>query len=47
MDFLYRIAEEKIREAMERGELHDLKSNGKPLELDDLGSLDLLCRIWT
>ncbi|OXM16080.1 DnaJ family domain-containing protein [Paenibacillus herberti] len=36
MDFLYRIAEEKIREAMERGELCDLKGKGKPLELDDL-----------
>ena len=30
------IAERKIREAMERGELDDLPGEGKPLELEDL-----------
>ena len=30
------IAERKIKEAMERGELDDLPGEGKPLELEDL-----------
>ncbi len=35
MDFLKRIAEERIREAIERGELDNLSNKGKPLRLDD------------
>jgi hypothetical protein len=35
MDFLKRIAEERIREAMERGEFDNLPNKGKPLNLDD------------
>jgi len=36
MDFLAKIAEQKIREAIERGELDNLAYHGKPLKLDDL-----------
>lgn len=36
MDFLERIAEEKIKEAIERGELDHLPGMGKPLKLEDL-----------
>ncbi|WP_235680114.1 DnaJ family domain-containing protein [Paenibacillus albicereus] len=36
MDFLYRIAEEKIRDAMQRGEFEEVAGKGKPLEIDDL-----------
>ena len=36
MDFFARIAEDKIKEAMARGELSNLPGEGKPLELDDL-----------
>lgn len=36
MDFLERIAEEKIKEAIERGELDRLPGMGKPLKLEDL-----------
>jgi hypothetical protein len=36
MDFLAKIAEQKIREAMERGEFDNLPYHGKPLKLDDL-----------
>lgn len=32
---LDKIADQKIREAMERGELDDLPGKGKPLELED------------
>lgn len=35
MDFLKRIAEERIREAIERGEFDNLPNKGKPLNLDD------------
>lgn len=35
MDALARIAEAKIRAAIEAGELADLPGKGKPLELDD------------
>jgi hypothetical protein len=35
MDFLKRIAEERIREAMEKGEFDNLPNKGKPLNLDD------------
>ncbi len=35
MDFLKRIAEERIREAMERGDFDNLSNKGKPLNLED------------
>ena len=37
MYFLERLAEEKIREAMERGEFDDLPGAGKPLRLESSG----------
>jgi hypothetical protein len=37
MHFLERIAEERIREAMERGDFDDLPLAGKPLPLDSNG----------
>src|SRR5256712_14061267 len=36
MDILAKIAEQKIREAMERGEFDNLAYHGKPLKLDAL-----------
>lgn len=36
MDILAKIAEQRIREAMERGEFDNLPLHGKPLKLDDL-----------
>ena len=36
MDWMSRIAEERIREAIERGELRNLPGEGKPLEIEDL-----------
>ncbi|MGE3535974.1 MAG: DUF1992 domain-containing protein [Candidatus Tectimicrobiota bacterium] len=36
MDILARIAEQRIREAMERGEFDNLPLQGKPIRLDDL-----------
>ena len=36
MDILAKIAEQKIRKAMERGEFDNLSYHGKPLKLDDL-----------
>lgn len=39
MDILAKIAEQKIREAMERGEFDDLASHGKPLKLDDISGV--------
>lgn len=36
LDFLATIAEQRIREAMARGEFDDLPGKGKPLELEDL-----------
>ena len=39
MDFLAKIAEQKIREAIERGEFDDPAYHGKPLKLDDLSGL--------
>ncbi len=39
MDFLKRIAEERIREAIERGEFDNLPGRGKPLRLDDDSSV--------
>ena len=35
MDIFQKIAEQKIREAIERGDLDNLKNSGKPLQLDD------------
>jgi len=35
MEFLYRIAERRIIEALENGEFNDLEGAGKPLNLDD------------
>jgi len=39
MDWLERLAEERIREAMERGEFDDLPLSGKPLPLEPNGSV--------
>ncbi len=36
MDILAKIAEEKIKQAMENGEFDHLPGKGKPLELEDL-----------
>ena len=36
MDILAKIAEQRIREAMERGEFDNLPLHGKPIKLDDL-----------
>ncbi|GGK14779.1 DUF1992 domain-containing protein [Caldalkalibacillus thermarum] len=36
MDILSQIAEEKIREAMKKGEFDNLPGQGKPLNLEDL-----------
>jgi len=36
MDILAKIAEQRIREAMERGEFDNLPCHGQPLNLDDL-----------
>ncbi len=35
VDIFQKIAEQKIREAIERGELDNLKNSGKPIQLDD------------
>ena len=35
MKMLRKIADERIREAMQRGEFDDLAGHGKPLDLDD------------
>jgi hypothetical protein len=39
MDSLARIAEQKIREAIERGEFDNLGFHGKPLKLDELSGV--------
>lgn len=39
MDILARIAEQRIREAMERGEFDNLPLHGKPIRLDDLAGV--------
>jgi Domain of unknown function (DUF1992) len=39
VDFLARIAEARIAEAMERGDFEDLPGKGRPLELEDLSRL--------
>ena len=36
MDILAKIAEQRIREAMERGEFDNLPFHGKPIKFDDL-----------
>ncbi len=36
MDFIVKLAENKIREAIQRGELDHLANKGKPLKLDDM-----------
>src|SRR5215217_5893358 len=36
MDILAKIAEQRIREAMEKGEFDNLPCHGKPIKLDDL-----------
>ncbi len=36
MDIVWRIAEERIREAMEKGEFDDLPGKGKPVNLEDM-----------
>jgi hypothetical protein len=39
MDILAKIAEQRIREAMERGEFDNLAYQGKPLQLEDLSGV--------
>ena len=39
MDILAKIAEQRIREAMERGEFDNLPFHGKPIKLDDLAGV--------
>lgn len=39
MDLLAKIAEQRIREAMERGEFDNLPFHGKPLKLDELSGV--------
>lgn len=39
MDWVSRIAEDRIREAIERGELRNLPGEGKPLEIEDLSHM--------
>ncbi|MBA2876618.1 DnaJ family domain-containing protein [Thermaerobacillus caldiproteolyticus] len=45
MDIIWKIAEEKIREAMKNGEFDDLPGFGKPLEIDDLSHIPEELRI--
>ena len=39
MDFLVSLAEERIREAMEKGEFENLPGKGKPLKIENLSQL--------
>lgn len=39
MDILAKIAEQRIREAMERGDFDNLPFHGKPIKLDDLAGV--------
>ena len=39
MDFLYRIAEDRIQKAQEEGAFDNLPGKGKPLKLDDESSV--------
>ncbi|WP_374717141.1 DnaJ family domain-containing protein [Geobacillus thermodenitrificans] len=45
MDGFWRIAEEKIREAMKNGEFDELPGFGKPLELEDVSHIPEELRI--
>jgi hypothetical protein len=45
MDIIWKIAEEKIREAMKNGEFDQLPGFGKPLELEDLSHIPEELRI--
>lgn len=47
MDALSRIAEARIREAIERGELDDLPGKGKPVKIDDLSRVPEDLRVGT
>ncbi|MCB9871390.1 MAG: DUF1992 domain-containing protein [Planctomycetes bacterium] len=39
MDALWRLAEQRIDEAVQQGQLDDLPGKGKPLELEDLSAM--------
>lgn len=39
MDFIVSLAESKIREAIQKGELDHLANKGKPLKLDDMTNI--------
>jgi hypothetical protein len=39
MDIVSMLAENKIREAIEKGELNNLPGSGKPLEIEDLSNV--------
>lgn len=39
MDFAFIMAEERIKQAIEQGELDDLPGKGKPLQLEDLSAI--------
>jgi len=45
MDIIWKIAEEKIREAMKNGEFDELPGFGKPIEIDDLSHIPEEMRI--
>jgi len=45
MDILAKIAEQRIREAMERGEFDNLPLHGQPIKLDDLVGVPAHLRI--
>ncbi|GGJ61638.1 hypothetical protein GGR02_001153 [Anoxybacillus voinovskiensis] len=45
MDIIWKIADEKIREAMKNGEFRDLPGFGKPLDIDDLSHIPEELRI--
>ncbi|MCZ0757150.1 DnaJ family domain-containing protein [Anoxybacillus sp. J5B_2022] len=45
MDIIWKIAEEKIREAMKNGEFDELPGFGKPIEIDDLSHIPEELRI--
>ncbi|MCL6585872.1 MAG: DUF1992 domain-containing protein [Anoxybacillus sp.] len=45
MDIIWKIADEKIREAMKDGAFNDLPGFGKPLDIDDLSHIPEELRI--
>jgi hypothetical protein len=45
MDIVAKIAEQKIREAMERGEFDNLAYHGKPLKLEELSGVPDVLRM--